>query len=267
MGKPLRLTVILFLILGFLSACGNNSGNDEGEEKAGASSSNKQTLKIGTEGTYKPFSFKNLETGELTGYDVAVAREVAKRIGMEAEFVTTPWKGMIGALESKRFDMIANQVGINEKRKNNYAFSNPYTYSGARVIVNKDNTSIHGFDDLKGKVVGTTKGSNYAAYAKEAGAKLKYYKGIDQVLKDVGSGRIDAGLNDRLFILTQLDAKKKLKAVGEAAHSTKMAFMFRQKGSQELIQKVNKALKEMKKDGTIAEISEKWFGANVSEPE
>lgn len=264
MKKSILLAGALCLFLGFLSACGSSSGKDAEQNSTG--DSGKKVLTIGTEGTYKPFSFKNLKTGKLTGYDVEVAKEVAKRIGMKPKFVLTPWKSMFGALNSKRFDMIANQVGINPQRKEHYAFSLPYTYSGAKVIVNKDNTTIHGWDDLKGKVVGTTKGSNYAKYAKAAGAKLKFYKGIDQVLTDLQAKRIDAALNDRLFILTQLDSKNNLKAVGDISHKSKTAFMFRQKGSKDLIKKVNKALKAMKKDGTLKKISEKWFGANVSEP-
>ncbi|HEX6922580.1 MAG TPA: transporter substrate-binding domain-containing protein [Bacillales bacterium] len=274
MRKPMLVLGALFLALGMLAACGSASekggagqkNNTNANENSGSGSTEKKELTIGTEGVYKPFSFKDLETGELTGYDVEVAREVAKRIGMKPNFVPTPWKSMFASLNSKRFDMIANQVGITKERKKNYAFSIPYTYSGARVIVNKDNTTIKGVEDLKGKVVGTTRGSNYAKYAKEAGAKVKYYKGIGQVLKDLSLKRIDAALNDRLFILTELDGSKyDVKAVGGVFHEVKMAFAFREKGSDQLVKKVNKALKSMKEDGTLAEISKKWFGENVSE--
>ncbi|HEU5140641.1 MAG TPA: transporter substrate-binding domain-containing protein [Bacillales bacterium] len=272
MRKPLQLFGVFFLVVGMLSACGSasNEGAGQNQTNAGEStdsgSTDKEVLTIGTEGVYKPFSFKNLETGKLTGYDVEVAREVAKRIDMEPKFVPTPWKSMFASLNSKRFDMIANQVGITKERKENYAFSVPYTYSGARVIVNKDNTTIKGIEDLKGKVVGTTRGSNYAKYAKEAGAKVKYYKGIGQVLKDLSLKRVDAALNDRLFILTELDESKfDVKAVGDVFHEVKMAFAFRQEGSDQLVKKVNKAIKAMKEDGTLAEISKKWFGENVSE--
>lgn len=267
MRRVLLLLGTLFLAVGMLTACGSSSSNNSaGNQNAKSSASNgKKVLTIGTEGVYKPFSYKDLNTGKLTGYDVDVAREVAKRIGMKPVFKPTPWKSMFASLNSKRFDMVANQVSITKERKKSYAFSIPYTYSGGRVIVNKKNTSIHGLKDLKGKVVGTTKGSNYAKVAKKAGAKVKYYKGIAEALKDLSLNRIDAALNDRLFVLTQLKkSNEPVKAVGKVFDKTKMAFCFRKNGSQQLIQKVNKALKSMKKDGTLAKISKKWFGENVS---
>ncbi|HET7658472.1 MAG TPA: transporter substrate-binding domain-containing protein [Bacillales bacterium] len=267
MRKPFLLFGALFLMVGMLTACGTSNGANAGNKQSASHTSNDQkVLTIGTEGVYKPFSFKDLETGKLTGYDVEVAREVAKRIGMKPVFKPTPWKSMFASLNTKRFDMIANEVSVTPERKKKYAFSIPYTYSGGRVIVNKDNTTIHGLKDLKGKVVGTTKGSNYAKIAQQAGAKVKYYKGIEEALKDLSLNRIDAALNDRLFILTQLKkSNEPLKAVGPVFDKTEMAFTFREQGSEALIKKVNNALKEMKKDGSLAKISKKWFGENVSE--
>lgn len=266
MKKMTMLLSSLFLFTGILAGCGASSeGTGEGEKNNNSESGGKQALTIGTEGTYKPFSFKNLESGELTGYDVEVAREVAKRVGMKPEFAPTPWKSMFASLDSKRFDMIANQVTITSERKKKYDFSTPYTYSGGRVIVHQDNHTIKGLEDLKGKVIGTTRGSNYAQIAKDAGAELKYYKGINEVLSDLNVKRIDAALNDRLFILTTMkDMNYDVKAVGDTFNQLEMAFAFR-KGSDDLIQKVNQALKEMKEDGTLAKISKEWFGEDVSE--
>lgn len=267
MRKRIMQFSALILAACMLAACGTTNGAKSGnQQNQNRSSNQKNVLTIGTEGVYKPFSYKNLKTGKLTGYDVEVAREVAKRIGMKPVFKPTPWKSMFASLNTKRFDMVANQVSVTKKREKSYAFSIPYTYSGGRVIVNKSNTSIHGLKDLKGKTVGTTKGSNYAKVAQQAGAKVKYYKGIEEALKDLSLNRIDAALNDRLFILTQLKkSNEPIKAVGPEFDQTKMAFAFRKQGSGKLIQKVNKALKGMKKDGTLAKISKKWFGENVSE--
>ncbi|WP_257349471.1 transporter substrate-binding domain-containing protein [Pseudalkalibacillus decolorationis] len=255
------LTVLSFtLIVGLLAACGTGTGEDKTE-----TGEKRETLTIGTEATYPPFSYRDAESNEITGYDVEVAREVGKRIGMKVEFVPTEWKGMFSSLDSKRFDMIANQVAITDERKEKYSFSNPYAISGGQVIVHEENTEIKGIDDLKGKTVGTTQGSNYAKAAEEAGAKIKYYKGIAQVLADLNVKRIDAALNDRLFVQQELkDSNYKVKPVGEPFNKTKMAFAFR-KNQDELIEKVNNALKEMKEDGTIAELSQKYFGEDISE--
>lgn len=257
------LGLVFVLSLSVLAACGSNGDTDNNEE---SSSSKKETLLIGTEATYPPFSYRN-DDNEITGYDVEVAREVADRIGMKAEFKAIEWKGLLSSLETERIDMVANQVTITDDRKEQFDFTEPYTYSGGQVIVNEDNNDIKGIKDLEGKTVGTTQGSNYAQAAEEAGADTKIYKGAAQVLTDLSSDRnIDAAMNDRLFILTELPEQDyNVKGVGETFNKTEMAFAL-PKGNEDLIEKINGALKEMKEDGTLADISKKYFdGENVSE--
>ncbi|MBD2104478.1 transporter substrate-binding domain-containing protein [Leptolyngbya sp. FACHB-261] len=222
-------------------------------------------LTVGTEATYPPFSFRDLQSGEIVGYDVDVAREVAKRLGREIEFVPTPWKSMLASLDAKRFDFVANQVSVSPERAQQYAFSEPYTVSGIVVLVNNDNPkNIQGVADIKGKTVGTTQGSNYAEAAEKAGANLKYYQGIAQVLTDLQQNRIDAALNDRFYALTELKKTNyKVKAVGEPFDETQSAFAF-QKDNVQLRDDVNRVLSEIKQDGTLTKISEKWFGEDVS---
>jgi cystine transport system substrate-binding protein len=258
MKRSLILTGILIIVLGILAACG---GDD-------SSSDDKDTITVGTEGNYKPFTYQKENSDELTGYDVEVIREVGKRIDKEIKFVTSDFKSIFSSLETKRFDMIANQITITEERQENYDFSIPYTYSGAQVLVRADDTSIQGVEDLDGKKVGTTQGSNWADYAEEAGADVKFYGGIGEVLEDLSAGRIDAALNDRLFILTTLDEtkyKEDVKLAGDTFQQTEMAFTFRKDEDSGLIEEINDALKEMKEDGTLADISEEWFGEDVSD--
>ncbi|MCK6255852.1 transporter substrate-binding domain-containing protein [Fictibacillus sp. WQ 8-8] len=251
MKKLWALLMVSVMLAGVLTACGNN-----GEKK--------KELTIGTEATYPPFSYRDKKTNEVTGYDVEVAKEVAKRLDMKPKVVPTEWKNMFSSL-GKRFDMVANQVTITPERKKQFAFSSPYTVSGGKVIVNKNNKDIKSIKDLKGKVVGTTQGSNYAAQAEKAGAKVKYYKGIAQVLTDLDVNRVDAALNDELFILTELkNTKYNVKPVGEPFSENKMAFAFK-KNDKDLAKKVDKALADMKKDGTLSKLSKKYFGADVSE--
>ncbi|MDN4526968.1 transporter substrate-binding domain-containing protein [Fictibacillus fluitans] len=255
MKKLWAILMVSVMLAGILSACGNNNGG---------SGSKKKELTIGTEATYPPFSYRDKKTNEVTGYDVEVAKEVAKRLDMKPKVVPTEWKNMFTSLGS-RFDMVANQVTITPERKAQYVFSTPYTVSGGQVIVNKSNKDIKGIKDLKGKVVGTTQGSNYSKEAEKAGAKIKYYKGIAQVLSDLDVNRVDAAMNDELFILKELkDTKYNVKAVGKPFNENKMAFAFK-KDNKDLAKKVDKALADMKKDGTLAKISKKYFGADVSE--
>lgn len=260
--KKTWLGIVLVLTLGVLAACGANSENKETSEESGE----KETLLIGTEATYPPFSYRD-ENNEITGYDVEVAREVAKRIDMEAEFKAIEWKGLLSSLETERIDMVANQVTITEERKEKFDFTTPYTISGGQVIVHNDNEDIKSIDDLEGKTVGTTQGSNYEKAAIDAGAETKIYKGANQALTDLSNKRgIDAAMNDRLFILTELPKTEfNVKGVGETFNQTEMAFAL-PKGKEDLAEKINGALEEMKEDGTLADISAKYFdGENVSE--
>ncbi len=267
MFKKIGLLLITLLVVGLAAGCagGSTQGGEEGKKTSLLNSIKKRgTIKIGTEGTYPPFTFKN-DKGELEGFDVEIANEVAKRLGVKAEFVPTEWKAMFAGLDSERFDVIANQVGINDKRKEKYDFSVPYTVSGEQIIVHKDNTSIQSLEDLKGKKVGVTQGSNYEEIAKKAGAEIHYYKGSNEILADLSAKRLEAALNDRLFVAEYLlkNPDKNVKAAGKTFDNSQMGFAFR-KGSPELVAAVDKALKDIQADGTYAKISAKWFGEDVS---
>ncbi|MFC4099841.1 amino acid ABC transporter substrate-binding protein [Paenibacillus xanthanilyticus] len=275
----LMLVVVLTMAL---TACGaknesNNSGTGNGTTAGtannggeGAESTLLDTIKkegkirFGTEGTYAPFTFHD-NNGELTGFDVELAREVAKRLGVEAEFVETKWDGMFAGIDAKRFDVIANQVSINEERLAKYDFSDPYIVSKAVLIVHEDNADIKALADLKGKKSGQSLTSNLTQIAKDNGAEIVQVDGFNQAIEMLISKRIDATINDGLSFL---DFKKQkpnapIKIVAETEDASQSAFLFN-KGNPELVQAVNEALKAMKDDGTYLSISEKYFGADVS---
>ncbi len=258
------ISILLFTL--FVVGCGSQTAKVEEPKKQTLLDTIKKrgTIKVGTEGTYPPFTFKN-EKGELTGFDVEIINEVAKRLGVKAEFVPTEWKAMFAGLDSERFDVIANQVGINEKRLEKYDFSVPYTVSGAQVIVNKDTTDINSVEDIKGRKVGVTQGSNWEELAKKSGANVQYYKGANEIFADLGANRIEAALNDRLFVSEYLlkNPNQNLKVTGKTFNVEQSGLAFR-KGSPELIEAVNNALKEMQADGTYLKIAKKWFGEDVS---
>ena len=107
-------------------------------------------IQIGTEGTYAPYTFHD-KSGKLTGFDVEIAEEVSKRLGVKPEFVETKWDGMFAGLDAKRFDMVVNEVGINPDRQKKYDFSNSYIVSKAVLIVNSADTTIKKFCRFKGQ--------------------------------------------------------------------------------------------------------------------
>ncbi|PXA90874.1 amino acid ABC transporter substrate-binding protein [Nostoc sp. 3335mG] len=221
-------------------------------------------LRIGTEGTYAPFTFHD-DTGTLVGFDVEIGRAVAEQLGVEAEFVEGPWDGLIAGIDANRYDAVINQVGINAERQAKYDFSEPYIASKAALIVKDDNTDITGFESLSGKKSAQTLTSNFGKLAESYGAELVGTEGFDQSIALVIQGRADATINDSLsfydFKTQQPDAPVKVVATAEDADFSGVILA---KGKPELLAAINEALEAIKADGTYAEISEKYFGEDVS---
>ncbi|MCE3200701.1 amino acid ABC transporter substrate-binding protein [Paenibacillus sonchi] len=281
--KKLSLTILMLLTAVLVAACGNNTNNAAGNNTTAGSSAAPTAeasapaeqnsldaikasgkLRIGTEGTYAPFTFHDA-SGKLTGFDVEIAEEVAKRLGVKPEFFETQWDGIFAGMDAKRFDVIFNEVSITDERKVKYDFSDPYIVSKAVLIVGEKNEDIKTFADLKGKKAGQSLTSNLSDIARENGAELVVTDGFNQAIDLLTSGRIDATVNDGL---SYLDLKKqkpdvKIKVVDEIAEGSQSAAVFL-KGNDELVAAVSEALAAMKSDGTYLKISEKYFGADVS---
>ncbi|MGX1900418.1 amino acid ABC transporter substrate-binding protein [Thermolongibacillus altinsuensis] len=269
MKKTFTLLGMLLLIFGaLLSGCGDQS-QQQTKDKAETTDlltkiKEEGELRIGTEGTYPPFTFHD-KNGELTGFDVEIAKEVAKRLGVKPVFVETQWDALFAGLDAKRFDMIANQVGIRPDRQEKYDFSIPYTTSSAVLVTRKDNNQVSKFEDIKGLKAAQSMTSNFADLARSYGAEIVGVEGFNQAIELLNSKRVDVTINDKLPVLDLLKQKPDapIKIVATHKDASQSGFMFR-KGSDSLIKEVNKALKEMMEDGTYLKISKKWFGEDVS---
>lgn len=222
-------------------------------------------LKIGTEGTYAPFTYHDA-SGKLVGFDVEIGEAVAEKLGVKAEFVEGKWDGLIAGLDVKRYDTVINQVGITEERKAKFDFSDPYIASKAALIVKEDNADIKAFADLSGKKAAQSLTSNYGKMAEAAGAQLVGTDGFDQSIALVVQGRADATINDSLSFLDfkkkQPNAPVKIAATEDDASYSGIIV---RKGDPELVAAINEALKEIKADGTYKKISETYFGEDVSQ--
>ena len=253
-----------------VSACGGSDGGKSADEPAkGASLADireEGVITVGTEGTYRPFTFHEGGGGELTGYDVEVMQAVGDELGVEVEFEETQWDAIFAGLESGRFDVIANQVSITPEREADYDFSTPYTVSPGVVVVNDGEKSISSFEDLKGKRTAQSLTSNWYELAQEAGAEVEAVEGWAQAVELLKQDRVDATVNDELTFLdyqnTEGDTSLEIAVVTD--EEARNALTFR-KGSGSLVEAVDKALASLRKDGTLAEISEKYFGADVTE--
>ena len=222
-------------------------------------------IKIGTEGTYAPFTYHDT-SNKLVGFDVEIGQAIARHLGVKAQFVEGKWDGLIAGLDAQRYDAVINQVGITEERKAKFDFSDPYISSKAALIVREDNAEIAGFGDLSGKRAAQSLTSNYGKMAEEAGAQLVGTEGFDQSIALVVQGRADATINDSLSFLDfkkkQPNAPVKIAATqGEAAQSGVIV----RKGDPELVAAINEALKVILADGTYKQISETYFGEDVSQ--
>ena len=227
-----------------------------------------ETIRVGMSGGYFPFTF--VEQDELKGFEVDVMNAIAKETGDQIEFVTMSFSGLVGALESNRIDAIANQITITSERAAKFAFSQPYVYDGAQVVVKKGNEDkIDGVEALKGKTVAVNLGSNFEQLLRELPYTNEitirtYEKNIEQ---DTALGRVDAFVMDRVSA-TQLIKEKNLPLAlaGKPFSEIHNAIPFRndEKG-RALRDKIDTALATLRANGTLAEISKKWLGADVTQ--
>lgn len=234
---------------------------------AGAAASvQADTLRVGMSGGYYPFTF--VEKDELQGFEVDVLNAIGKQTGDDIEFVTASFSGLAGMLDSGRIDTIANQITITPERQAKYAFSEPYVYDGAQVVVKKGNDDIHGVEDLKGKTVAVNLGSNYESllrelpYADDINIKT-YDSNIEQ---DVALGRADAFVMDRVSATQVIhDKPLPLQLAGQPFSKIENALPFRDDETGHAQRdRINQALETLRSDGTLKEISEKWFGSDIT---
>ena len=236
------------------------SGPDYGLVKNG-------TLTVATEGTYRPFSFHDDGgTGELTGFDVDIITAVADKLDLKVDFQETQWDAIFAGLDAGRFDVIANQVTINDERSAKYLFSEPYTVSPGVIVVDGKDDSISSFADLEGKKTAQSLTSNWNDLAVESGAAVEAVEGWAQAVALLRQGRVDATINDKLTYLDyeKTDGPTGLKIAAETGDAGEQAFAFA-KDKKALVEAIDGALDELRADGTLAEISEKYFGADVTE--
>lgn len=230
----------------------------------GAKTLKEGTLVIATEGTYSPYSFYD-EKNNLTGFDVDIARALAKELGLKAEFLTAPWDAMLAAFDAGKADIAMNQVSITQERKKKYNFSEPYTVAYAALVVRADNEEIKSFADLKGKKSVHSATSNWADMARNYGAEVVTADGFSKGVELIIARRADATINDNItffdYMKQRPNAPLKIAAQGnEPIYSAVLL-----KKDDELTAQINSALKSLKQKGVLKEISLKYFGKDITE--
>lgn len=257
-----------------LAACGQSTTNDATDSTATDGSdllqriNNGGTINVGTEGTYPPFTYHD-ETGQLTGYDVEVTRAVADKLGVDVEFKETQWDAMLAGLDSKRFDMVANQVSLTTpERQAKYDIAQPYSWSGAVVLAPDYDERFSAWSDLKGLRTAQSLSSNYGELAEQYEAEVIPVEGMAQAIQLVKQGRADFTMNDQLAVLDYLkkfpDSGLEIKLVAPKSEQRGSGIILL-KGDDAVVAKLNEAMSELQADGTLTELSEEFFGADISQ--
>jgi cystine transport system permease protein len=195
---------------------------------------------------------------------VDVAKAVGEKLGVRVEFVETPWDAMFAALEANRFDVVANEVTINDERKAKYDLSEPYSVGEGVIVTRADDNSIKTLADLKGKVAAENATSNWSDVARKAGARVESVEGFTQAIKLLNQGRVDVVVNDSIAVYAYLaeTGDKTVKIAGNVGEKSEQGFAARKDSG--LLPDLNKALDELRSDGTLAEISQKYLKADAS---
>ncbi|PYE83909.1 amino acid ABC transporter substrate-binding protein [Pseudoroseicyclus aestuarii] len=224
------------------------------------------TLRVGMSGGYFPFTF--VRQDELQGFEVDVMDAVGEEAGLEIEYETMSFSGLIGALEAGRIDTIANQITITPEREEAFVFTQPYVIDGAQVVTREGNDEIGGVEDLRGKTVAVNLGSNFEQllrdlpFADEVDIRT-YESNIEQ---DTALGRVDAFVMDRVSSAQVIEESPlPLQLAGQPFSEIRNALPFRDDDEgQALRDRVDAALTALREDGTLAEISQEWFGSDIT---
>ncbi|WP_341805248.1 ABC transporter substrate-binding protein/permease [Nocardioides ochotonae] len=260
-----RRAVGLLLLGGLLAGLVGALGFGTPVPAYAADEDERTVVRVGTEGTYPPFTYVDPDEG-LTGYDIEVIEAVADRAGWELEFVRAQFDALFPALDSGRVDVLANQVTINPERRARYLFSTPYTFSRGVIVTAADTDDITSLEDLQGRTVAQSETSNWAQVARDAGADVESVEGFAQTAELLVQGRVDATVNDNIAVLDYLASSgtDEIKIAGDAeGEEGRQALVFR-RDETALRDQADAALAELRADGTLAEVSEEYFGADVS---
>ena len=259
-----------------LSGCSNSSTStaaSAGASSAAGSSADQLAavqasgkLIVALEGAWQPWSYHD-ESDTLVGYDVEVSRAIAEKLGVEPEYVESDWDSLFAGLDAGRFDMVCNGVEVTDERALTYDFTTPYGYIHTALAVRKDNDEIKTFEDLKGKTTANSLASTYMELAESYGATVQGIDTLEETIQLLAAGRIDATLNADVsfydYLNVHLDADFKI--VAQTEDASHVAIPLRKgDNSATLLEAVNNAIDELRADGTLKELSEKYFGQDIS---
>jgi polar amino acid transport system substrate-binding protein len=264
-NKFLKLIIVLVVFtLGSIALTGCSS------TKESSNMEDKDYIVVGLDDTFVPMGFKD-NKGEIVGFDVDLAKEVGKRIDKDVKFQPIDWSMKETELNSGNIDLIWNGYTITDERKEKVSFTNPYL-ANRQVIITLSNSNINTKDDLKDKKVAAQNGSSSVDAINKEPKLVKEFNGGKPILfetnndafMDLEAGRVDAIVADEILARYYIKQRgsEKYNVIQDDFGKEEYGIGVR-KQDKELVENINKALEDMKKDGASAKISEKWFGENI----
>lgn len=222
-------------------------------------------LVVALEGAWQPWSYHD-SSDTLVGYDVEVSRAIAEKLGVEPEYVESDWDSLFAGLDAGRYDMVCNGVEVTEERAKTYAFTTPYGYIHTALAVRKDNEDIHSFEDLKGKTTANSLASTYMELAESYGATVQGIDTLEETIQLLTAGRIDATLNADVSFYDYLNVHPEadFKLVAQTAEASHVAIPVLKSEDTAYLDALNTAIEELRADGTLKTLSEKYFGQDIS---
>ena len=261
-----------------LAGCSSNSGSSAAASGAASSAASTGAadqlaaiqangkLVVALEGAWQPWSYHD-ESDTLVGYDVEVSRAIAEKLGVEPEYVESDWDSLFAGLDAGRFDIVCNGVEVTDERAKTYDFTTPYGYIHTALAVRKDNEDIKSFEDLKGKTTANSLASTYMELAESYGATVQGIDTLEETIQLLTAGRIDATLNADVSFYDYLNVHPDadFKLVAQTEDASHVAIPVR-KGddSASLLEAINTAIEELRADGTLKALGEKYFGQDIS---
>ena len=260
-----------------LAGCSSNSGSSAAASGAASSAASTGAadqlaaiqangkLVVALEGAWQPWSYHD-ESDTLVGYDVEVSRAIAEKLGVEPEYVESDWDSLFAGLDAGRYDLVCNGVEVTEERAKTYDFTTPYGYIHTALAVRKDNEDIKSFEDLAGKTTANSLASTYMELAESYGATVQGIDTLEETIQLLTAGRIDATLNADVSFYDYLNVHPDadFKLVAQTAEASHVAIPVLKSEDTAYLDALNTAIEELRADGTLKTLSEKYFGQDIS---
>lgn len=249
------IVALLMLIVSACSSATSKTDDELGKIKSAG------VLNIGIEAAYPPFNYYN-NKNQIIGFDVDIAKEVGKRMGVKINFVATPWDSIIGGLLANKYDAVISSMAITPEREKKVDFTDPYYHTGSQLFV-PNNSTITDPTKISGRKIGVSIGTTFEKKARELGANLTTYKNDLLAFQDLQAGRTEGVITDTAVGANIIKAQNyPFKMLGQPLLQSAAGIAIN-KNQKSLQSAINKALNDMVKDGTYDKISKQWFGINI----